>query len=71
MFRSPHAMRGRGVAKLDATLQLGMHVAGASTNDIIAAPPGLEGSPFVADRARFLARADPKEHCFDPVPHLP
>ena len=34
-------------------------------------PPGLEGTPFVASRARFLAGADVDAHAFDPALWMP
>ena len=59
------------MAKLDATLQFGLQAAESEVNAEIAAPPGLEGSQFVVERARFLTGVDPKAHCVDPAPHLP
>ena len=66
--RPPFSMGGRGAAKLDSTFELALQVAGASVGARVAPPPGLQGSAFKADRAKFL-RAGVEG--FDPVPWLP
>ena len=71
MLRPPHTVGGRGKAKLDATLELSMHAGFSTPGTFIKPPPGLEGTPFVASRARFLAGADVDAHAFDPALWMP
>ena len=67
-IRAPHKMGSRGAAMLDSTFEYGLHVASTDLGGIAAPPPGMQSSPFVASRAKFLKT---EIAGFDPVPWLP
>ena len=64
MDRAPHKMGGRGAANLESTFDFGMHVSSSEIGEFVHPPPGLQGSFFRADRAKFLQPGIPG---FDPV----
>ena len=67
-IRAPHKMGSRGAAMLDSTFEYGLHVSSTDLGGTASPPPGMQSSPFVASRAKFLKT---EIAGFDPVPWLP